>query len=224
MAATDRTIAAAPHRRMSHWRALRADFERYHSASLAAYGGIRARLDACTEYGFLALCVYRFGRWQRELRPFALRIPFRLLYTPLEILVNVLFGIRLSPNAEIGPGFHIAHFGGIVVRGRLGANCSIAQGVTIGAKGAGRSVGYPVLGDGVYVGAGAMVIGDVVVGNDVVVGANTVVVRDIPAGSRVVSTAVRILPPREGSGSSERLDSRPWRPRGVMHPRRRVSR
>jgi serine O-acetyltransferase len=205
----------------SHWNALRADFDRYLSASRSSYSGVRAWLDAVTEYGFLALCVYRYGRWQRELRPVLLRLPFRVLYTPLEFMVHVLFGIRLSPNADIGAGFHVAHFGGIIVRGDIGENCSIAQGVTIGAKGAGRSAGFPVLGDRVYVGAGAMVIGDVVVGDDVVIGANTVVVRDIPDGARVVSAAPRILPPRVNASGSEHFDPRPWRRRRPARIRRR---
>jgi serine O-acetyltransferase len=207
----------------SHGAALRADFDRYLGASRVDYRGLRAWLDAATEYGFLALCVYRYGQWQRDLRPLWLRIPFRLLYSPLEFLVHVLFGIRLSPNAVIGPGLHIAHFGGIVVRGRIGANCSIAQGVTIGAKGAGLSAGFPVIGDRVYIGAGAMVIGDVAVGNDVVVGANTVVVRDVPEGSRVVSAAVRILPPRMKRSGAGCVEPRPWPRRRATRSRRRGS-
>ena len=110
--------------------------------------------------------------------------------------MRIAFGIELSSNSVIGPGFYIGHAFGIVVHGELGARCSIGQGVTIGAKGAGRSRGYPRLGDVVYLGAGSMVIGEVQVGDRVVVGANTVVVQDIPADSRVVSAAVRILPRR----------------------------
>jgi serine O-acetyltransferase len=176
--------------------ALRADLERYLSAARVDYAGLRVWTHALTEYGFLALCAYRYGRWARTVRPRVLAVPLLAVYYLLEFLVNVLFGIRLSPNADIGPGMYIGHFGGIVVRGTFGRGCSIAQGVTVGAKGAGRSGGWPRLGDRVYVGAGAMVIGDVRVGNDVVIGANTVVVQDIPDGSRVVSAPVRILPPR----------------------------
>src|SRR5690606_24091261 len=90
------------------------------------------------------------------------------------------------------------HFGGIVVHGDFGANCSIGQGVTVGSKGAGRSDGYPVIGDNVYLGAGSMVIGSIRIGHGVVVGANTVVVQDVPDGCRVVSAPVRVLPPRKG--------------------------
>ena len=130
--------------------------------------------------------------------PLSVAESFRLL----EALVRMLFGIEISADSAIGPGFYIGHSGGIVVHGELGAQCSIGQGVTIGSKGAGRSDGYPRLGHRVYLGAGAMVIGAVRVGDDVVVGANTVVVQDIPAGARVVSAPVRILPRRVQGGTS----------------------
>ena len=176
--------------------ALRADYARYLAIARADHGGLRAHLAALTEFGFLAIAVFRFGRWTRRIRPRVLSLPFKLAYRIADFFVQVLFGISLSSNCEIGPGFYIGHFGGIVVHARLGSNCSIGQGVTIGAKGGGRSNGYPDIGDDVYLGAGSMVIGKVRVGNGVLVGANTVVVQDVPDGCRVVSAAARILPPR----------------------------
>lgn len=177
--------------------ALRADYARYLRIARADHGGMRAHVSAMTEFGFLAIAVYRYGRWTRRIRPRLLSLPFKLLYRLLDLPVQLLFGISISSNSEIGPGFYIGHFGGIVVHGRLGANCSIGQGVTIGAKGGGRSDGYPHIGDDVYLGAGAMVIGRVRVGDGVLVGANTVVVQDVPDRCRVVSAPARVLPPRD---------------------------
>ena len=183
--------------------ALRADYARYLRIARADHGTLRAHFAAATEFGFLAIAVYRYGRWTRRIRPRLLGLPFKLLYRLLDLPVQLLFGISISSNSEIGPGFYIGHFGGIVVHGKLGANCSIGQGVTIGAKGGGRSDGYPEIGDDVYLGAGSMVIGRVRVGDGVLVGANTVVVQDVPAGCRVVSAPTRILPPREkGDGGN----------------------
>lgn len=183
--------------------ALRHDYARYLRIAQASYPGLRGHLEAVAEFGFLAIAVYRYGRWTRGLPRF-LGLPFKLLYRVLEMASRMLFGIYISGNSEIGPGFHIGHAGGICVHARLGANCSIAQGVTIGAKGAGKSgSGLPRLGNNVYLGAGAMVIGAVDVGDDVIVGANTVVVQDIPAGSRVVSAPARILPRPVTHGASE---------------------
>lgn len=175
---------------------LRADFARYLKIASADHSSARAYVSAATEFGFIAICVYRYGRWTRRLRPWPLALPFKVIYHVLDVLTRLLLGIELSTNSDIGPGFYIGHAGGIVVHGKLGAACSIGQGVTIGSRGAGRSDGYPELGDRVYLGAGAMVIGRVRVGDDVVVGANTVVVEDVPARCRVVSARARVLPPR----------------------------
>ena len=174
---------------------LRADFRRYLVTMQAIHGPWRARIAAATEFGFLAIAVYRLGRWSRTIRPRWLSLPVKVLYRILEFFIQVLFGISISTDCEIGPGFFIGHFGGIHLHCKLGTHCSIGQGVTIGARGAGRSGQDPVVGDRVYVGAGAMVIGGVQVGDDAIIGANTTVVADVPAGCRVVSAAVRILPP-----------------------------
>jgi len=172
---------------------LREDFRRYRTAQIG-YGPLRSALNVCGEYGFLAICVYRYGRWARSIRPRLLSYPFKLVYIVLRTLIDILFGISISVNCEIGPGFYIGHFGGIVLYGKLGRHCSIGQGVTIGAKGAGRSNGWPELGDNVYIGAGAKVIGSIRVGNDVVIGANTVVVKNVPDRMRVVGADVRMTP------------------------------
>ncbi len=182
--------------------ALREDFKRYLDTMTGIHRPWRARVAAATEFGFMAIAVYRFGRMARRIRPRPLGLPFKIVYRVLNLFVEILFGISLSSNCRIGRGFYIGHFGGIVIHGNLGEGCSIGQGVTIGSRGAGRSDGYPEIGDRVYLGAGAMVIGRVHVGSDVVVGANTVVVSDIQAGCRVVSAPVRILPPRPDASMS----------------------
>jgi serine O-acetyltransferase len=177
--------------------ALRADYRRYLSSHRTVAGPFRARLAAALEFGFIAICVYRYGRWTRRIRPRILAWPFAFVYHLAHFATKVLFGIDLSTDSRIGPGFYIGHFGGIIIYGNLGAGCSVGQGVTIGSRGAGRSDGYPDIGDRVFLGAGSMVIGSVRVGSDVIVGANTVVVEDVPAEARVVSARARILPPRK---------------------------
>ena len=182
--------------------ALRADYHRYLVTMNGLHSPWRAHLAAATEFGFIAIAVYRFGRLTRRMRPRWVALPIKVIYRFLDFFVQVLFGISISTNSRIGRGFYIGHFGGIVIHGNLGENCSVGQGVTIGSRGAGRSDGYPEIGDRVYLGAGAMVIGRIHVGDDVVVGANTVVVSDVPAGCRVVSAPARILPPRADMGEA----------------------
>lgn len=99
-------------------------------------------------------------------------------------LNKVLNGVTIGSAASIGPGFVIQHSVGVVINGRavLGADCVIEGGVVIGAVNR-RS---PVIGSGVYMGAGAKVIGGVTIGDDCKIGANAVVVKDAPVGSTVL--------------------------------------
>lgn len=169
---------------------LREDFRRY----LRPWHNVprwQAVPRALLTYGFLAVCVYRYGRWMRTL-PRALAIPLKVIYYLLKVPTELLLGIHISLDSNIGPGLYIGHFGGIFLVGDAGRNLSVGQGVTIGYKGAGKSRGLPVLGDNVYVGVGAKIIGDIRIGDDVVIGANTVVTKNIPPRTRVVGAAVRM--------------------------------
>jgi len=96
--------------------------------------------------------------------------------------------------SEIGPGLFIQHgFATIVAASRVGANCWINQQVTIGFI---NPEDRPVIGDGVFVHAGAKVLGAVHLGDGCVVGANAVVLKDVPAGFTAVGVPARLLPPK----------------------------
>lgn len=172
---------------------LRQDFQRYHQVELASGHGC-SRLRGLLSYGFLVVCVYRYGRWTRTIQPRWLSLPFKAVYILLKVPAELVFGIDISANADIGPGLYIGHFGGIFLHGDAGRNLSVGQGVTMGFKGAGKSDGWPSLGDDVYLGTGAKIIGRIRIGNGVVVGANTVVTKDVPDRMRVVGAAIRISP------------------------------
>ena len=89
--------------------------------------------------------------------------------------------------AEIGPGLRISHGVGLVVGGYavVGEDCLLLHGATLGSPSAARVREMPRLGDRVFVGAHAAVIGAITLGDDVKVGAGAVVTRDLPAGTRV---------------------------------------
>ena len=147
--------------------------------------------------GFWALLVYRFGRWRYGVRPAPLRKCFSLLYHLLYKLVQILTGIELPCEVQIGRNFVIDHFGGIVVSGyaRFGDDCRIRNGVVVGLARVDDPVA-PVIGNNVDIGAGAKVLGRITIGDNVVIGANAVVVRDVPADCIGVGVPAVVRPRR----------------------------
>ena len=118
------------------------------------------------------------------------------------------FGISIPFETTIGPGFYIGHFGGIVVNEKsvIGRNCNISHGVTLGEANRGEKKGCPVIGDNVYIGPGAKIVGAVRVGNDVAVGANCVVTGDVPDHSVVVGIPGRVISQEGSAGYVNRTD------------------
>ncbi|MCC2668575.1 MAG: Serine acetyltransferase [Armatimonadetes bacterium] len=144
----------------------------------------RALLRMCLSDGSSSQILYRLMRFcqQRRLRPLAM-----VLYR-----VNAAVGHAvIGRDADLGPGLVILHSFGIVINSevRAGRNLVLEHGVTIGAE-KGRS---PVLGDNVFIGAGAKIIGPVRIGSDVKIGANAVVTRDLPDGATAVGVPARVI-------------------------------
>ena len=123
-----------------------------------------------------------------------LRIPrifgLVLLY-PFYLFINIIFGVSIPRNCNIGRGLIIYHYSGIVINGNvvIGENCVIRQGVTIGNKNFENDV--PTLGDNVDIGAGAVIIGRIKIGNNVKIGANAVVLKDVPDNHIAVGNPAR---------------------------------
>lgn len=105
------------------------------------------------------------------------------------------YGIDLPWRTQVGPGLYIGHFGGIVVNGDtvIGRNCNLSQGVTLGQGSRGANKGCATIGDNVYFGPGAKVVGAVTIGDNVAVGANCVVTKDVPAGTTVAGVPGRVI-------------------------------
>ena len=114
----------------------------------------------------------------------------------------IKFGIEIYPETEIGEGLYIGHWGGIVVNPlvKIGKNCNLSQGVTIGQLNRGIKKGVPVIGNNVYIGPGAKVIGNIKIGDNVAIGANSVVVDDVPNNSVVIGVPAKIVSQKGSTG------------------------
>jgi len=142
---------------------------------------LRAHRGAWSAQGFWVLVVYRFGRWRYGVRPAIVRKFFSLLYKIAFKWIQIVTGVELPCEVEIGRNFVIDHFGGIVISGyaRFGDNCRIRNGVVVGLRRVDEP-SAPVIGDNVDIGAGAKILGPISIGNNVAIGANAVVLDDVP--------------------------------------------
>ncbi len=136
-----------------------------------------------------AIISYRFGHWAENLRVPVIGTLFRIAAMFFQRFVQVIVGIYISPDAEIGPGLTIhTPFGIIVGPNKIGAGLTIQSGVVIAA-------GTRGIGDNVYFGAGAKVMGGAKIGNNVVIAANSLVLTDVPDNMTVLGVPARIRIP-----------------------------
>ncbi len=171
---------------------LRADLNRF--TALSNLSGLAKWKSLLETQGVWAVSVYRFGRWVYGDAPRPVAIPCKAIYQVAHKLIEITTGINVPASAQIGRGLYIGHFGGIVVHSRavLGENCSLSQGVTIGVLGGARE-GVPRIGNDVYLGAGAKVLGELSIGDGARIGANAVVLKDVPAHATAVGVPAQIL-------------------------------
>lgn len=104
-------------------------------------------------------------------------------------------GVTLNPGTEIGPGLYIPHPGCIVVnpKCKLGSNVYLSHDVLLGKAHSGPRVGVPDIGDDVFIGAGARLLGKLTVGNNAAIGANAVVLSDIPANAFAAGSPAKVV-------------------------------
>ena len=122
---------------------------------------------------------------------------WRIAFVPrfISFIMRILTGIEIHPGAEIGERFFIDHGEGVVIGETtiIGNDVLIYQQVTLGGTGKDKGKRHPTLMDGVIVGAGAKVLGNITLGNHVRVGAGSVVVEDVPDFATVVGVPGRIV-------------------------------
>ncbi len=117
-------------------------------------------------------------------------------------------GIEIHPGAKIGPGFFIDHGMGVVIgeTAEIGANVTLYHGVTLGGVSLEKGKRHPTLEDGVVVGAGAKVLGNITVGANSRIGANAVLVKSVPPDSVVVGVPGQVVVRSHGSSGHPDLE------------------
>ncbi len=146
--------------------------------------------------GLQALIIYRFGRWLSNVRRhhygWIIATPLHPSYWMLSACVRKAHSINLDQSADIAPGLHIYHFGGIEIRNcRIGPGCTIFQQVKLGSVEATDK--KLVIGEGVYIGPHAQICANVSIGDGVTIGAGTVVTQDTPPRCLVLGNPSRIV-------------------------------
>ena len=143
---------------------------------------------------FVALTVYRFGRWALNRKSRIARGAFSLIYRVLNSYVKNIIKIDIPATVQIGEGLHLIHgYAYITIHPDvvIGERCGIMHGVTIGQN---MWSGVATIGDDVFIGVGAAILGEVTIGDRARIGANAVVTRNVPADTIVQSPQSRYMP------------------------------
>lgn len=134
--------------------------------------------------------LFAYRKMQRKEDPLKL---FRLV----KRMLRQNYGLELDSFA-IGKGLYLGHPYNIAVSDLavIGDNCNLNKGVTIGAENRGERTGAPVLGNRVWVGTNAVLVGAVTIGDNVLIAPNSYVNMDVPSDSIVIGNPAKIIPNR----------------------------
>lgn len=148
--------------------------------------------------------VYRLGGGKRYVKRFIyylrklsqckhplLRYYYLIHYSRL----SEKYGLEILPQTQIGKGLYLGHAYNITINPHaiLGDNINLHKGVTIGGENRGERKGSPIIGNCVWIGVNATLVGHIVVGDDVLIAANSFVNRDVPSHSIVFGNPCTII-------------------------------
>ena len=141
-----------------------------------------------------ALLLFRYGQWSLALRSRPLRWLTGKVYGLVRIFSPIFTGIAIDRGMRVGRQFRIIHAGGIVIHPDVvfGDRCGIMHNVTVGTNM--DRPGTPVIGDDVFIGTGAVVIGNIRVGDGALIAANSLVFFDVPEDALAMGVPAVIYP------------------------------
>lgn len=137
----------------------------------------------------------RFLYFLRKSQQANAKSPLGFFYRILLRRYQLKYGFQISAKTRIGEGLYLGHWGAIVINpsAKIGKNCNISHGVTIGQTNRGDKKGVPIIGDNVWIGANAVIVGGIKIGNNVLIAPNSYVVNDIPDDSIAVGNPARTM-------------------------------
>jgi serine O-acetyltransferase len=141
-----------------------------------------------------AMAVYRFGRWSFQQKSPAMRWVTSKIYGALSPLSRFVTGVTLDRLTRVGRDVHLIHCEGpisIHPRAVIGERVGIMHNVTIGETPDG---GVPTIGNDVFIGVGAVIVGNVKIGAGAQIAANSLVIADVPANHVAVGVPARVYP------------------------------
>lgn len=158
--------------------------------------------------GFWAMFVYRFGVWSMNRRFAPWRWLTSALYMALNAFVQATTGVMIERDTRFGEGFHIIHAGLLHIHPdtEIGARVGVMHNVTLGSN---MTKGCPTIGDDVFIGCGASVLGEIKVGDGARISANSLVITDVPAGAVAMGVPAQIYP------NMDRLRKRKKKPKNA---------
>ena len=170
-------------------RLLHLDYRRYRVAGHSAVATI------LMTQGFWASCVYRSCHALVDWVPGSVpRAAAKTLAAILQKVMEIITGICLPRDANIGGGLYLPSFGAVILgRGTIGENCTVEQNVTLGIAGLGEERGRPTIGNRVFIGAGAMIVGKITIGDDAYIFPGSVVTRSVPPRAVVMGYPAKIV-------------------------------
>lgn len=162
--------------------------------SLIQYLKCDWRRNSGNHKGLLLVTHFRIANWlchgssTRKL----IGIPYLVYY---KILIEWILGFEVPGSSIVGKGLMIHHGHSVVVNpgAKIGKNCCILHGVTVGTRKRGPGSECPVIGNNVTLSAGVMVLGGVSVGDHADIGAGTMVLKDVEPYSVVVGSPQRVV-------------------------------
>ena len=143
--------------------------------------------------GFWTLFWHRFGNMRMSAPGRILRFPLTLLYWTGSKCAQWFCGMDLPYTVVVGRRVKLEHFGGMILVARaIGNDVTLRQNTTLGIKTRAENEARPTIGDGVDIGVGVAIVGDVCIGRNSVIAANAAVVSDCPADVLVAGAPARI--------------------------------